>query len=100
MQTDNPQSHSYNACMIPALIVAATTYVTPAMVHWKKDPTGAYVSATLYGKDADSCGEIRRARFKDGYVYPWHVNSAAGRLDDAGPVNGTALWSRDRRNDV
>ena len=81
--------------MLLTLLLAATTYTTPGMVQWKKDPTGSYVSATLFGKDTDSCGAITRAKFKDGTLYPWHTN---GVDTYATIVAGTLVVGFDRNH--
>lgn len=78
-----------------ALLLAATTYTTPAMVHWAKDPTGSYVYATIYGKPDATCGQITRAKFRDGYIYRWHMNGASS---DATILQGTLAVGFDKHH--
>ena len=81
--------------MLLPLMLAVTTYTTPATVQWKKDPTGAYSYAVLYGKADDKCGSITRAKFKDGFVYPWHVN---GVITFATILQGTLAVGYDKNH--
>jgi quercetin dioxygenase-like cupin family protein len=64
------------------VLVALTTYVIPANIHWIPitgrgvAPGGTY--AVLRGNETDKCGQIYRMKFPNGYVYPWHVNNMSG----------------------
>lgn len=78
-----------------SLILAATTYTVPQSIHWLKDPTGSYSYATIFGKSGDKCGQITRAKFKDGYVYPWHVN---GNVSYATVLQGTLALGFDKNH--
>jgi len=59
-----------------------TIYTTPDQVQWQEDkgtgvPPGSFF-AILHGKESDACGQVYLVKFPDGFVYPWHVNNAAG----------------------
>jgi quercetin dioxygenase-like cupin family protein len=57
----------------------ATTYTLPQDLRWvplvaKGVPRGAY-TAYIRGKPTDTCGQLLRMKFPNGFVYPWHVNN-------------------------
>ena len=61
---------------------AQTVYTMPNEIPWREDtgagvPRGSYY-AVMHGEESDACGQVYLVKFPDGFVYPWHVNDAAG----------------------
>jgi hypothetical protein len=78
---------------------AQTTYTLPQGVRWIPDtskgmPPG-YSYAVLRGKADDVCGQLVRNKFRDGFVYPWHVNHVAGIYTI---LEGTLVIGFDRKH--
>lgn len=80
-------------------VAAQTSYTLPKDLRWIPDrtngaPPGAFY-AILRGKDGDRCGELVREKFRDGFVYPWHVNKTYGIYTI---LSGTLVIGFDKRH--
>ena len=70
------------ACFSQGARAAETVYTLPSDVRWIPiTGTGVHAGAFeayLQGKPSDTCGQILRIKFPNGYIYPWHTNGEPG----------------------
>jgi hypothetical protein len=68
--------------LLVALAAIQTIYTLPQNVRWVpltgKDVAPGGFRADIRGKENDACGQLLGRKFRDGYVFPMHVNGVYG----------------------